>query len=320
LEKRAIFQGGLHSHQHGQAATEFIIAAAFILVPLFLIVPLLGKYIDIKHAAIQHARFTAWEYTVWEGNNETVMAGIDLNQSAGKKNYQKTTAQGVDYFFTDPTSPTYGTSKIHKELNPLWRDHTGNTLLSFQEVTGTIGEHKTPVPLGVIGAIFEDLFQFLGDLLTLFGKLLHFMKVDAEFDAIKTKGYFKSDVDVKVRSLDQILPTFSLSEDNPSTSGNALSFKAKAAVLTNNWNSGSRKNATSESKGLVFTSLLGAFSTPIDKVIGTINDDLGKIPLLEVKIPALPEFGYVEDDLIPYEHLEGNKKKLKSKKGLYSYE
>ncbi len=45
--------------------TEFVIAATFVLVPLFIFVPMLGKYIDFKHAAIQAARYQAWEYTVW---------------------------------------------------------------------------------------------------------------------------------------------------------------------------------------------------------------------------------------------------------------
>ena len=51
--------------QKAQALTEFIITAAFVLVPLFLMVPLIAKYIDIKHATINAARYQAWEYTVW---------------------------------------------------------------------------------------------------------------------------------------------------------------------------------------------------------------------------------------------------------------
>ena len=49
--------------------TETLITASTILVPLLLLIPLFGKYIDIKHSAIQAARYEAWEYTVWYGNN-----------------------------------------------------------------------------------------------------------------------------------------------------------------------------------------------------------------------------------------------------------
>jgi hypothetical protein len=46
--------------ERGQAMTEVLIAATFILVPLFLIVPAFGKFIDMRHATIQAARYQAW--------------------------------------------------------------------------------------------------------------------------------------------------------------------------------------------------------------------------------------------------------------------
>ena len=45
----------------GQAMTELTVASAWILVPLFLLIPLLGKYIDLRHTAIQAARYATWE-------------------------------------------------------------------------------------------------------------------------------------------------------------------------------------------------------------------------------------------------------------------
>lgn len=314
----------LHN-QDGQAATEFIIAAAFILVPLFLIVPLIGKYIDIKHAAIQHARYTAWEYTVWSvddglGAMGQQKAGIKDHQRAGSRKTTDTVEKGRGYFFTDPSSPTYGTSSVAHQVNPLWKDHRQMTLFSMTDVSTEIKEHDTPVPFGLIGDVFQTLFQGLGDVLSFIGKLLKLVGTDAKFDVINTKGYYTSDVEIKVRSLEQILPDTSLSADVSGQTGSPLTFKAKAAVQSNSWNSGSRENATIESRGLVVTSLLSPISSPLNKVLGGLNKILNKVPLLKIKVPAVPEFGYVEDDLIPFEHLEGNKKQLMSKAGLYSYE
>jgi hypothetical protein len=65
---------------------------------------------------------------------------------------------------------------------------------------------------------------------------------------------------------------------------------------------------------------LSPFFTPIDNFLGRINRAFSKIPFLKFKLPVPPEFGYVKDDLIPYEHLEGETKTLQSKAGLYSYE
>jgi len=55
--------------QRGQAMTEMLVASAFVVIPLFLIIPIAGKYIDMKHAAVDSARYTAWERTVYFNNS-----------------------------------------------------------------------------------------------------------------------------------------------------------------------------------------------------------------------------------------------------------
>jgi len=306
--------------QKGQAATEFVIAAAFVLVPLFLTLPLLGKYIDIKHAAIQHARFSAWEYTVWFGQNEYILDGVESNQSAGVKKYKQTAEEGSEYFFSDRTSPDYGTSSAPAGVDPLWQDHRGVSLFELKDIQTEIKEHQTPAPFGVIGEVLEDLIDIVGTAVAYLGKLITALGPDAEFDVLRnTKGYFTSEVEIPVRSLSQVLPQYGLQGKN-SSAAQPLTFSAKAAVQANNWNAASRKHATRESKGLVVTSILSPISHPVNKVIKGINDLVDYIPLIHVELPGAPEFGYVKDDLIPFEHLEDNKKKLKSKGGLYSYE
>lgn len=54
-----LFSNKISTNERGQAMTEFLISASFVLVPLFLGISLLGKYIDIKHAGIQAARYQA---------------------------------------------------------------------------------------------------------------------------------------------------------------------------------------------------------------------------------------------------------------------
>jgi hypothetical protein len=248
------------------------------------------------------------------------MAGIDGNQSAGKKKYTDTVKEGNEYFFGDPTTSSYGKPDSSVGLNPLWKDHHGVSLLGIEDVVGTVKEQSTPAPAGLLGEIMEGMLQLLGNVVSFFGKLMSYLGVHAQFDAINTKGYFTSSVDVTVRSLDQVLPRFSLSEEEQKKQDIPLVIKGRAAVQTNNWNAGSRDNATSESKGLVVTSILSPLFTPINNFLGKINRAFHKIPLLKFKLPVPPEFGYVKDDLIPYEHLEGKTKNLQSKAGLYSYE
>lgn len=313
----------LHNHaqlQKGQAATEFVIAAAFVLVPLFLTLPLLGKYIDIKHAAIQHARFSAWEYTVWFGQNEYIFDGVESNQSSGVKKYKQTAQEGFEYFFSDRTSPDYATPTATPGVDPLWKDHRGDSLFELKDIQTEISEKQTPVPFGIVGELLEDLIDIVGTAVAYLGKLISALGPDAEFDVLRnTKGYFTSEVKVPVRSLAQILPHYGLKKET-STAAQPFTFSAKAAVQSNNWNAASRKHATRESKGLVITSILSPLSHPVNKVIGGINSLVDKIPLIHVELPGAPEFGYAKDDLIPYEHLEDSNKKLKSEGGLYSYE
>ena len=309
----------LKTDQQGQAATEFIVVAVFLLIPLFLIIPLLGKYIDIKHAAINKARFEAWEYTVWNGPKEDIKNDIDASQSAGKKTYAVTQAQGKKYFFSDPTSSTYGTPEATFSPNPLWTDHRGDSLFSSNTaITGSIVEIETEHS-ALMPHILSDIIDIISDILTLFGDVMEFMHVDAKFDAMYTKGYFSSTVNVEVRSLEEILPVYSLNTSRAGTATDPLIIKAKAAVLSNNWNAGSTDNVTSESRGLVLTAVLKPITDTINIVVSTINSLTSKVPGLKVKLPAVPDFGYVKDDLIPYEHLKENTKELRNKEGLYYY-
>lgn len=306
-------------NENGQAATEFIIAAVFILVPLFLIIPLLGKYIDIRHAAIQQARYEAWEYTVWAGPKEKILDGIKEEQSAGRKKFDDTRNEGLGYFFGDLQSSTYGTPGNTFTLNPLWRDHRGRSLFPGTAgaiQSGDIKEQKTPDPTA---GIFDFVLKLLSDIIALYGDLLHLVGVKAKFDAIYTNGYFTSIVNVKVNSIDDILPRYSLSDVKSDIAKHPLEFKAKAAVLTNGWNAGSSENAITESRGLVFTALLKPVSDTVNTIIYGINKFLSWIPLFQIKLPGMPDFGYVQDDLVPFEHLEENKKELKEKYGLYYY-
>lgn len=289
-------------HQAGQAATEFLIAAVFLVVPLFLIIPLLGKYIDLKHAAIGQARYSAWEYTVWNANDTGLLFG-------------------------NPHDKNFGIPGAKVELNPLWRDHRGTPLLQLDQNSVSIKDGFTPPPLGLIGKTFEGLIEFLGDVFGLIGNLLHKMHVNAGFDVFSKdiRGYYTSDVNLQVRPLDQIIPRSTLQgtsqEQGEGLSNNDkyLIFRAKAAVLTGNWNASSPKNADTESKGLVITSLLSPLTSRVNDLIRPINKGLSHIPGFDIKLPGVPEFG---DDkgIIPYEHLHNNPKKLQDKRGLSSYE
>lgn len=326
--------------QKGQAATEFIVASVFLLVPLFLIVPLLGKYIDIRHAAIQQARFEVWEYTVWSGENERIMAGIKSDESAGRKGYiapikgnaslLDTRHQGMGYFFSDPTDKNYGAPGNQFQSNPLWTDHRGNTL--FESNPQIINQNKKinedTTPIGTNISFLKKMLRFLDDAIDFVGTIFEWISSDSKFDAFYMEGYYTTDIDVQVKSIDEVLPRETLS-DVEEIKSDPLVISATASVLTNGWNAGGRDNATSESRGLVVTALLRPISKTFNMLIAPINEFFGwfeKIPIVHIKMPQLPgvpDFGYVKDDLIPYEHLdfasENKQSELKDKNVLFYY-
>lgn len=288
----------------GQAATEFVIAAVFVLVPLFLIVPLLGKYIDIRHAAVQQARYEAWEYTVWEGPNEKVKYGVKEDISAGKKTAEQARKEGKYIFFIDPFQENYGTSKQKVAMNPLWVDHHGGSLFYKDKQYGAgINESGSPDPTGGVANFVFGAFDWIYGV---FGRALTFLGVKATFDAINNKAFYSSELQVKVRSIDQIIPLMNLDgvEKSPAK---PLVFHARGSVQSDFWNSGSTDMASSQSKGLVFSAILSPVTSFLNKVINKIQgvvNFISKVLPISIHLPHFPDFGHVEDDLVPFEHLE----------------
>ncbi|HET7633711.1 MAG TPA: hypothetical protein VFK51_03175 [Burkholderiales bacterium] len=123
----------------GQAMTEFVIGAALFLIPVFLLIPILGKFIDMKAATVQAARYTAWERTVWYGGDDS---SVDWESNVRTT---ETIQQQMQDKFTDPV---------------LWKDRVGNSML--QSWDGDISNGKSP-------GTANDLLGFAVDVLDAIG-------------------------------------------------------------------------------------------------------------------------------------------------------
>lgn len=309
----------------GQAATECVILAALVLVPLFLIIPLLGKYIDIKQAAIQQARFEAWEYTAWFDHDEPLMQGTSSDQRTGRRDFNETRARGNTLFFSDPAAAAYGSPDAQPltAFNPLWVDHRGESLFVGAPSHFSGGERarrNSPDPTSGLmdGGLVNDLLSLINWVTSRFGELLHVLGVPGKFDALKPTGYFTSSFTVDVRNTQQVVPNLSQTavDDQP------ITMHASASVLARGWNAGSTDQASSESRGLVVTALLAPVSKIFNKAIDLLQRGVNiasHVVPVSIVLPHGPDFGRVEDDLMPYEHLEGDKRTSKSHEGLYYY-
>lgn len=304
--------------------TEFQITAAFILIPLFLIIPLLAKYIDIKHATINAARYQAWEYTAWH------------NKSDDHKILDNYTANSVPYKSPGVTA-TESRQRIFSKIdegndalvidnsnrsgwrvadrNPLWTDHSGNNLYAGTTTTTLSTGNDTPgfkvfgfdtgKVLNVILKVFNFVFKAFGALLSIIPG-----NSGAEFSAINTEGYTEASLSVPVQTFPGVI--------NVAQGSNTVNFQAQAAVLSETWNAGGTSHAYKQVGGAVPTTLLKELQSmpvmgPLWDVISFMAPELTRCKPAFSAAAALgliPKdgslwFGYVDGDTVHPDRLSG---------------
>lgn len=273
----------------GQALTEFLICASFVLIPMFLIVPMFGKYIDMRHATIEAARYEAWEYSVWysadcerdmfanfaSGGNECPMSGFNEAQQPFKSR-NVTQSETRRRFFSrtdaaltpaDPAAAVQGALTISAndasgwdaaDANRAWKDHR-----DLPMYTGGIGGSEslrsaedTPV-LPIIGDVLDILIDVVSVVFGAIGDLLGVLGSSVGFDAINTDGYAKATVHMTTATVPVYATLGTMNRRaETSTLQTKLDFSAKAGVLTDAWNSGSLNQTYNQAGGVVPSVLL----------------------------------------------------------------
>ena len=193
---------------HGQALTEFLICASFVLIPLFLGISMLAKYIDIKQAAVQAARYEAWEYTVWYAKDGEMMTGFgdgddDKFIVQPKKTVAQTQAETRRRFYTDPhdelpiRNTDFTTDWTAANRNQFWVDRRGNSLYTGVAGGNLDSSEDTPT-LPVIGDVMNLMLDILDWAFSAIGTLIGFVGGSQGFTAINTDGFAKSQTSLTV--------------------------------------------------------------------------------------------------------------------------
>ena len=274
--------------QIGQAMTETLITASTVLVPLLLLIPLLGKYIDIKHATIQAARYEAWEYTVWYSNNAMRtgpwssgerssgfqdLGGSNLPQPI--KSVTELQQESRQRFFSQTDAPITSADKSGWDdgnARQLWRDHRGNRLWDGDIPSGTATKSSENTP-DYSGGVLNILLDVLD---AVFGAIAYAMQLvgsDVGFTAINTDGLSKSDLMVPVSAPVGLIDFATITDTtrgvDDSTTAYDLEFEAGAAVLTDGWNAGGTMHTTNQVGGITPTKILDSLvDTLLDSVPG----------------------------------------------------
>jgi hypothetical protein len=294
----------LKNKQRGQAMTEMLVASAFVAIPLFLIIPTVGKYIDMKHAAIDSARYTAWERTVYFnkatlGNQPTGFEGFKSGLFPVKSD-ALLAAEAQLRIFNSAEAPIKSSTKVARVF---WTYYDGSPMYAplDAEKPGVKSNQGTPDATSVastaVGAIGAAVAFITG--IIPFGS--------SQFDAINMRGATVTRMRMSVEETPRYLTTLG---DNSGQRaplidvGSNFKMRADAGVLSQTWSAGGGKHLQSQAQALAPTKLIGdvfnAFSIPIPGVGNTPLQDVMAVALLT---PELSQknlvFGQMDIDALP---------------------
>lgn len=248
------------TQQHGQAMTEFNIVAAFVLVPVFILIPLVGKYIDIKHASVQSARYMAWERTVWYEQNT-----IPRDSTPPVKSAEVIRNEAQNRVFGQATSSIDSrldrTALSDSNLNLLWTDNAGQPLVDAGNVNTDYSQENTDTP-SIVYAGFET---FTTSIDTIPNKLASYLPFDVPSSDITSKfnydGLYETDVKVAINNITG-LETFD--------SINLVMTNNRAAILTETWEAQDQDQFSEWSEDFVAANALGLkhFVSPTQQFYG----------------------------------------------------
>jgi hypothetical protein len=272
------FLKGLNMRQSGQAMTEMLVASAFVVVPLFLIIPTAGKYIDMKHAAVSSARYTAWERTVFF--NDDTLADQPSNfkgftASTGEKFPMKSNLQiAADAqlrIFTEADTPIQSGSTANRAF---WTYHDGSpmyapidinerpTVNSYENTPDKTPGNATRVAIQAAGDVFAFVTGMFPDAIS-----------PQTFDPITTRGGTSTVVAMSVAEPPKYGTTIG---DNSRAKvplidiGSTFKMRAKAGVLSQTWSAGGSEHLKIQAQALAPTKLIGDLFNAVElPIIGS---------------------------------------------------
>lgn len=271
------------SRVRGQAMIELLIVAGFVLVPLFLAIPLIGKYLDMRAAAVQTSRYAAWERTVWFGGDAASSLGwfgVSQKWLANEKTDDQIRRElGVRHL--SETGPNAAFSNSDRNANgfsggtkTVWQDRTGAPLLAnYNDIQNSVANNKAP---GTLNLILDPIANFASTL--------------GPF-TLEMNGAYAAKVTIQAKDIDY---------DHFLAKSSTVGFSETNVLLANGWSangpSDSDKTSTKQqTKGLVpfsiFTAEIGG--VPIMKylqaAVSVFLPEISKLELGKIdpeKVPA----------------------------------
>ena len=271
----------------GQAMVEFLIAATTVLIPLFLIVPILGKFMDMKSASIQAARYAAWERTVWFNNSDWAAAPKTDAQIQNEVQWR---------FFSDTATVKFqegdmGANGWGNGVKPLWKDRAGNPMLYNYNSDVTQASARSDSP-GLANYVFGYVF----DAVKTVGNVL-----GAAF-VLDMTSLYTSTVTARVqqtRKIEQVLGA-PLSDTETFKSVTPV-FAEKNVLIANGWSANGAAQVKKQTEGLTPTSFLQR--SPVGDIL-TVIQYLAYVFAPELAPDHLKLGGVIQPDIVPDDRLK----------------
>lgn len=307
-------RGRLLCAQQGQAMIETLIVCLTVLVPLFLAIPLLGKYLDVRTAAVQSARYAAWERTVWYGGGAASSLGW-----FGANNRWKANAKSDDEIRSEIATRILSRNSVGNVSNdafssindksasgfrnggtlPLWTARDGSPMLAeYGDVTGRVANQQSP---GSMNRVLTPIANFAATL--------------GPF-TLEMNGRYKANIDLGVKQFKyESQGGDYAAQQNFSPSREKWVFSESSTLVANGW---SAKGANGDSSGTgVKGQISGLTPTSLLKSSDCAGDDylckglniaqtILSIPFPEFNPDRKLQMGKIKPDIVPEDRL-GNR-------------
>lgn len=261
--------------------TEFVVTAAYVMVPLFIIVPTVGKYIDMKHAAVQSARYVSWEYSANYIDLRDQPDGFSAISQASlpRKSMGTVVNEAEQRFYSDTSLAINSTIDRNgyqaANANPLWTYHNALPMYvgANGSTTGT-GSDATPDKLRIVSGIFG----LLGAGLNFIASAFNALGINAGFDAmnpdgnITMDGLYGANVNMPVQPAPAYTP-INIANNAPLFGAPLnLTMQAKSGLLTETWGAGGKAHTVYQAGGLIPTTLIDAAlnAIPLQTIASTV--------------------------------------------------
>ena len=266
---------------------ELVIAAGFVLVPLFLAIPLIGKYLDMRSAAVEAARYAAWERTVWYGgaaassigwfgaNNSWIANAKTDQQIRNEIGVRELSETGADTPFS---SSDRSASDFQPSSRALWEDRQGNQMLvDYDDLQTSIASGMAP---GSFSKILDPIVNFAATL--------------GPF-TLEMHALYSASVSMQVRDIDT---------DHFLLKNSTSSFTETNVLLANGWSADGpddpdKTSVKQQVKGLLPTSVFQIQPGGVD-VMGIIQT------ALSIFLPEINklELGKIDPEVVPADRLK----------------